>query len=263
MYITSYIIIDLYFLISLLLETSGYINGFINIIFILAFIYGIHFNTKDKGLRYYLEIVWSIFSLLPFGIRIAIFIRLYLLSYHLSDFALDYILNMLPNHSDFGTILGPTVAGPGGSNLPPTGGGGSNLPPGGGSNLPPTGGESNLPPTGSATTNSILASIQHKLVLQAQERHGNAGISIYSGLHIFSSSAVLTPEERYELGQLVGHDELNGTSGIYNTIMKETERSSHEYGLRVVRNPYNRPITGSLNDTHSTALFRHYLTKFN
>jgi len=170
---------------------------------------------------------------------------------------------MLPNHSDFGTILGPTVAGPGGSNLPPTGGGGSNLPPGGGSNLPPTGGESNLPPTGSATTNSILASIQHKLVLQAQERHGNAGISIYSGLHIFSSSAVLTPEERYELGQLVGHDELNGTSGIYNTIMKETERSSHEYGLRVVRNPYNRPITGSLNDTHSTALFRHYLTKFN
>lgn len=57
MYITSYIIIDLCFFFSLLLETSGYINGFIIIAYILAFIDGIHFNTKDKGLRYYFEIV--------------------------------------------------------------------------------------------------------------------------------------------------------------------------------------------------------------
>ncbi len=175
-----------------------------------------------------------------------ILIRLCLFSYHVSEFALDYVLSMLPNHGDFGTILGPTVAGPGPGPGP------------GGSNLPPTGGGSGLPPTGSATTNSILASIQNKLDLQAHERVGRTNVSIYSGTRVFSPSAVLTPQERYELSQLVGHDEVHGTSGIYNTVIKETPRYSRQYELRVVRNIDNRPLSSFLDDVSSTVHFRQY-----
>lgn len=169
--------------------------------------------------------------------------RLYLLSYHVSEFALDYTLSMLPNHSDFATILGPTVPGPGP----------------GGSNLPPSGGGSNLPPTVGATTNPILASIQDKLVLQAQERKGLSNVSIYSNT-AFTAPATLATEERTDLGLLVGHDESNGTSGVYNTVIKKNSNNVLE--LRVVTNYGNKPLSGALDDVASTASFRLYLTKF-
>lgn len=136
-YITAHVIINISWWLPLFLNICVYIIYIIAIVITLLFLNLTYSVCKGKGLRYYISFHLDLFSLLPLGVKIIIFIRLFFIFFCISDFimsniAIEYSLCMLPNHGDFSQILGPTVAGPGqnGSNLPPTGGG---------SNLPPTG----------------------------------------------------------------------------------------------------------------------------
>lgn len=238
MYLTSYVIINFYSIFPLFLTFCIYTIISIAIVITLSFIYLTHSVCKGKGLRFYFFFIWDLFSLLPLGIKIVIFIRLFLLVFGIFKFELEYNLNMLPNHGDFSKILGTTVAGPGPN----------------GTNLPPTGGA-----VLGVTNNPSGLSILQKIELQGQERKGLHPTSVYSTT-AFSPAATLTTAERYHLGILVGDDENNGTSGIYNTWIKKDLNGINE--LRVVVNPHNKPLSWSLDDARSTADFRSYLRKF-
>lgn len=238
----------------LFLNICVYIIYIIAIVITLLFLNLTYSVCKGKGLRYYISFHLDLFSLLPLGVKIIIFIRLFFIFFCISDFimsniAIEYSLCMLPNHGDFSQILGPTVAGPGQN----------------GSNLPPTGGGSNLPPTGGTalgiTNNPSGPSILHKVELQGTERHGLKPISIYSTTS-FTPAATLSTAERYHLGILVGDDENNGTSGVYNTIIRKSNQNLDQFELRVVINRGNKPLSGYLSDVQSSADFRQYLRKF-
>jgi hypothetical protein len=101
------------------------------IVFTLYFMYLIYDHCKGKGLSFYFFFIWALFSIIPFGLKIIIIIRLLLFALNMPDFVLEYFLNSknLPSHGDFANILNPTTSGGGDgrrSPLPNEGGGGGN-----------------------------------------------------------------------------------------------------------------------------------------
>lgn len=125
MCIITYIIINIFWLLPLFVIISTISIVLIGIIFTLSFFYLVYSVCKGKGLFYYCCFIWGLFCLIPLGIKIAIFMRLFLFAFQIYEFPLEYSINSsgLPSHSDFSNILNPAPS-EGSSNLPSNGGGG-------------------------------------------------------------------------------------------------------------------------------------------
>lgn len=209
MYLSSYIIINFYWLFPLLLKISICTAMLIAIALILAFVYITHGICKGKGLGFYF--LWDLFCLLPLGIKIAIFIRLFLFITMISSDGLDYILYTKP--WDFSSILHPAVNGSSSSGVV--------LPPNNGGNTPPSGGELDV-------NNSTMDSIKNKLRLQITEVKQSTKSIYWSG---FTADATLNGPERELLGNVISAEADAGRSGVYRVITRYTGIDSE---LRVV-----------------------------
>jgi len=238
MYLASYIIINFYWLFPLLLEISIYTAMLIAIALILAFVYITHDICKGKGLGFYFYFVWDLFCLLPLGIRIAIFIRLFLFITTISSDGLDYILYTKP--WDFSSILNPTVNGSSSSGVV--------LPPNNGGNTPPSGGELDV-------NNSTMDSIKKKLRLQNTEVKQSTRSIYWNG---FTADATLNGPEREQLGNVISAEADAGRSGVYRVITRYTNIDPE---LRVVTlsSRYPNATLGSRSDVKINNTFIKYV----
>ena len=238
MYLSSYIIINFYWLFPLLLEISIYTAMLIAIALILAFVYITHDICKGKGLGSYYYFVWYLFCLLPLGIRIAIFIRLFLFITTISSDGLDYILYTKP--WDFSSILNSPVNGSSSSGVV--------LPPNNGGNTPPSGGELDV-------KNSTMDSILNKLKLQITEVKPSTKSIYWNG---FTADATLNGPEREHLGKVISAEADAGRSGVYRVITRYT---STEPELRVVTisSKYPNATLGSRTDVKINNTFIKYV----
>jgi hypothetical protein len=189
--------------------------------------------------------------IIPFGIKIAIFIRLILFTFHVFEFGIEYLLTSgTPSNGYFATILNPS------------GSVGNNTATGPGGNLPPSGGGANVPLAGDTTNSTpnnynLSPIIKYKVELQKEEskRLFTAVRSIYDTTN-FTPEATLTKAECTELGIAVQRDEINGTSGVYSAVHKKNIDE-----LRVVRRPARTVLESSLQYTTATKSFIDYLGK--
>ena len=255
-YITNYVILNLYWLWPLFIYIC--MSTFILIIIVISlYITYLIYNTcKGKGLSYFLSFILALWSIIPLGIKIAILIRLSLLIFNISDIALEYCLNtnLPPSHGDFANILNHTPTGTVGTSTSTNGPGGNPPPLGGGTNI-----HTSDNPANATLNDPSLANVKAKLELQRSETIGRDRISLYSRT-AYSNNATLDAGDRRDLGLVVRRDENNGTSGIYSTWNRRNPDGSTE--IRVVRNPNRLTVRGSMADVACTNEFMKYLSKF-
>lgn len=256
-HVTNYIILNLSLILPLFIHTFA-VTIFLALAFIVMFsaiylMHLIHRDCKGKGCLAYFSLVWNLWCIIPFGIKLVIYIRFILFTFNGCESGIENLLaSGIPTHSDFTNILNPTE--PTGSN-PSTGPGGPEGNSGGG-HLPPGGTE--------ATQNSSVDwyLLRDKINSQARTFPATRRVSIYSSLH--SAATTLTPEERQELGYQVIQDELNGNNGNYYTMQRRTSvaTGTTTTELRVVQSNIHQPGRAGTGDVYPSANFLRYLEKF-
>lgn len=238
MYLSSYIIINFYWLFPLFLKISICTAMLIAIALILAFVYITHDICKSKSLGFYFHFLWDLFCLLPLGIKIAIFIRLFLFIIAISSDGLDYILYTKP--WDFSSILNPTGSGSSSSGVV--------LPPNNGGNTPPSGGELDV-------NNSTMDSIKNKLRLQnAQVKQSTKSI-YWNG---FTADATLNGLEREHLGNVISAEADAGRTGVYRVITRYTGNNS-EFRVVTLNSKYPNGTLSSRADVRINNTFIKYV----
>lgn len=238
MYLSSYIIINFYWLFPLFLEISIYTAMLVAIALILAFVYITHDICKDEALGFYFFFVWDLFCLLPLGMRIAIFIRLFLFITMISSDGLDYILYTKP--WDFSSILNTAENGSSSSGVV--------LPPNNGGNTPPSG-------EGLDVNNPRLDSILNKLRLQNTEVK-SSGRSIY--WNGYTAEATLNGPEREQLGSVISAEAEAGRSGIYRVITRYIS-TGPESRVVTISSTYPDATFTSRADVYSSKTFTKYV----
>lgn len=119
-YLTAYLIINFYFLFTLLMIN---INHAIHIFIILAIFYFIYFlysQCSGKGLSNSFNLLLLLFSYIPLGIKLVIIVRLLLFVFSLSDFFLDsFMYSTSGDLGNNGLKLPPLAGGDGSSGSTP------------------------------------------------------------------------------------------------------------------------------------------------